>query len=211
MDFGCALSTRPHEPCFHNEPVTRVRIEGSTVLFEAEGGLAYASNGAVAIDLLTGAIQTPTETEPSSDSMAVLCHEAIEQDGTHAACAHWSQNGSGAADLMICNESTADFVPCIAQVTATQQIGPDSNWGGEHPEGEAGNLLMSALETPRESIEDGNWSKGDTAFLGFRMRDEQGMMLYGWAEVELSDQGIILQRFAYDRSGQAIQAGTVAA
>ena len=188
-----------------------MRIEGSTVLFEAEEGLAVASNGTVAIDLRTGAIQSEDDESEVGSSTALLCHEAFEMDGTSASSAHWSQNGCGAVDLLIANSSDTQEVPCIAQVARTQEIGPESNWGSAHPEGEAGSLLMNQLGTPNETVHDGNWEDGDTAYLGFRMRDDAGQTLYGWAEVAITADGITLRRFAYDRSGSAIRAGSAAA
>lgn len=211
MDIGCAYSTRPHALNFDAESLTRVRIEGSTVLFEVEDGRAVASNGALEIDLATGSIRPGTDDTNLGESTALLCHEALDLGDTSASSAHWSQNGSGGVDLLVAETHDCPELPCIAQLAGPQEIGPDSNWGGNHAEGEAGSLIMNQLGTAEETVHDGDWNEGDAAYLGFRMRDDSGQVLYGWAEIAISARGVTLRRFAYDRSGNSIRAGAAAA
>ena len=211
MNLGCALKPHPHASCFESEPVTKVRIEGSTVLFVVEEGLGVASNGTIEIDLATGSIRPRSNDAILGESTALLCHETFDLDDTSAASAHWSQNGCGGVDLMVSGALDSPEIPCIDQISRAEEIGPDSNWGGNHAAGEEGSLLMNHLGNAQEVIHDGDWFEGDTAYLGFRMRDASGKVLYGWAKIAVSARGVTVLKFAYDRSGNAIQAGGVAA
>lgn len=209
MDIGCALSTRPHLPSCNEQAATRVRIEGDYVLFEVEDGVAMASNDAISIDLSNGMISQVGEGRDLGESCALLVHEMIDVNGTRASSAHWSQNGVGGVDLLVAGFDPEE-IPSIARIHTMDRIGPDSNWGGNHVDGEESSLILNDVVSNDLQIHDGEWAEGDLAFIGFRMKDADGKTLYGWVELSISSMGVTVQRFAYDRSGASIHAGTAA-